>query len=51
MSEAQLARIGWFLLAVLEWEPTTPTSPPTPLLKEERGEGRKRRKVARGVVS
>lgn len=48
MSEAQLERIGWFLLAVLEWTPTTP--PPAPPLKEERGAG-KRRKVARGVGS
>jgi len=48
MSEAQLERIGWFFLAVLEWTPTTP--PPAPPLKEK-GEGRKRRKVARGVGS
>lgn len=51
MTPEQLERIGRFFAAVLEWEPET-TSPPTPLLKEERGAGkRKRRKVARGVGS
>ncbi len=53
MSEAQLERIGWFLLAVLEWEPTP--SPALPQIGErDLGEGagkRKRRKVARGVGS
>ena len=40
-SEAQLERIGLFLLAVLEWEPTPPPTPPH-LYEMERGEKRKR---------
>ena len=41
----QQERIGRFLLAVLEWSlETTPTSPPTPLLKE-RGERQARTRV------
>jgi len=50
LTPEQLERIGWFLLAVLEWTPTP--SPALPQIGErDLGEGVKRRKVARGVGS